>query len=107
MSKSLKKNSLTIHTLENYRIYIAFHSDRLASTPFLSPPLFAGLVSRVPSRFSGIRDFPYLQLGIRHSRFYSKVREGFGIDSMRGRWGAKNNPRDNGIARNLGSGLRD
>ena len=107
MSKSLKKNSLTIHTLENCRIYIAFHSDRLPSTPLLSPFLFAGLVSRVPNRFSGIRDFPYLQLGIRDSRFYNKIREGFGIESMHGRWGAKNNPRDYGIARNLGSGLRD
>ena len=34
-------------------------------------------------------------------------REGFGIESMCGRWDAKNNPQDYGIAQNLGSGLQD
>ena len=34
-------------------------------------------------------------------------REGFGIESMCGRWDAKNNPQDYGIAQNLGSGSRD
>ena len=41
------------------------------------------------------------------SGFYSQIRERFGIKSMRGRWDAKNSPRDYGIARNLRSGLRD
>jgi len=31
----------------------------------------------------------------------------FGIENMRGRWDAKNNPRYYGIARNFGSVLRD
>ena len=31
----------------------------------------------------------------------------FGIDGMLGRWDTKKNPRDYGIAGNLGSGLRD
>ena len=49
--------------------------------------------------------FPLFEAG--DSGFYSKIREGFGIESIRGRWDAKNNPRNYGIARNLGSGLRD
>ena len=43
----------------------------------------------------------------RDSGFYIKIREGFGIESMRERWDNKNNPPDYGIARNLESGLRD
>ena len=62
---------------------------------------------RVPDRFSGIRDFPYLKLGIRDLGFESKTGERFGIESTRGRWDAKNNPRDYRIASYFGSGLRD
>ena len=34
-------------------------------------------------------------------------RGGFGIDGMLSRWDAKKHPRDYGIARSFGSGLRD
>ena len=43
----------------------------------------------------------------RDSGFESKIGARFGIESIRERWDAKNNPRDYGIARNFGSGLRD
>ena len=52
-----------------------------------------------------MRDFPYLRLGIRD--FKREIGARFGIESMRGRWDAKSNPRDYGIARKLGSGLRE
>lgn len=39
--------------------------------------------------------------------FKNKIGVRFGIESMLGRCNAKNNPRDNWIARNFGSGLRD
>ena len=104
MSKSLKKNSLTIHTLENYRIYIAFHSDRLVSTPLLSPPLFAGLVSRVPSRFSGYGISLICSSGFAIRDFTAKSGRVSGLTVCEG-GGVPG--RDNGIARNLGSGLRD
>ena len=41
------------------------------------------------------------------SGFYSKIGSRFGIESIRGRWYANSNPRDYGIPRNFGSGLRD
>ena len=50
---------------------------------------------RSPIGFFGIRDFP--------SGFQTKM----GAIWNRGRWDAKNNDRDYGIARNFGSGLRD
>ena len=50
---------------------------------------------RSPIGFFGIRDFP--------SGFQTKM----GAILNRGRWDAKNNHRDYGIARNFGSGLRD
>ena len=37
----------------------------------------------------------------------SKIGASFWIESVLGRWDAKNNPLDYGIARNFGSGLRD
>ena len=43
----------------------------------------------------------------RDSGFQSKIGRSFGIKSMPGRWDSKNNPRDYGIERNFGSGLRD
>ena len=39
--------------------------------------------------------------------FQSKIGASFGIESVLARWDAKNNPRDYGITRNFGSGLRD
>ena len=60
---------------------------------------------RVPNRFSGIRDFPYLKLGIRDLKAKSgrdsalKVRAGGGIPKIT-LW-------DYRITRNFGSGLRD
>ena len=41
------------------------------------------------------------------SGFESKIGASFWIESMLGRRDSKNNPRDCGIARNFGSGLRD
>ena len=40
------------------------------------------------------------------SGFKSKIRASFGVESMRGRWDAKYNPRDHGIARNFGYPLK-
>ena len=57
---------------------------------------------RVLDRFFGTRKFE-----ARDSGFESKIQACFGTESMLGRWDAKNNPRDYGIARNFGSGLRD
>ena len=48
-----------------------------------------------------------MKLGIRDLGFESKIRGRFGIESMRWRRDAKNNPRDYGIARNFGSRLRE
>ena len=56
-------------------------------------------------QFFGTRDFPIFKA--RYSEFESKIGASFGIESMLGRWDSKNNPRDYGIARNFGSGLRD
>ena len=53
-------------------------------------------------RFS---QFPLFEPG--DSGFESKIGASFEIESMLGRWDAKNNPRDYGIARNFGSGSRD
>ena len=53
-------------------------------------------------RYSG---FPLFEA--RDSGFESKIEARFGLESLRGRWDAKNNPRDYGIARNLKSGLPD
>ena len=39
--------------------------------------------------------------------FESKIEGSLEIESMLGMWDAKNNPRDYGIARNFGSGLRN
>ena len=55
--------------------------------------------------FFGIRDFPYLNLS--GFGIFLIGNSGLEIESMHGRWDAKNNPRDYGIARNFGSGLRD
>ena len=57
-----------------------------------------------PQKVFGIRNFPYLNLG---NRDYKKNRARFGIESITGGRMWKNNPRDYGIARNFGSGLRD
>ena len=57
---------------------------------------------RVLDRFIGTRKFQ-----ARRSGFESKIGACSGIESMLGKWDAKNNPRDYGIARNFGSGLRD
>ena len=57
---------------------------------------------RVLDRFLGTRKFE-----ARDSGFESKIGACFGIESVIARWDAKNNPRDYGIARNFGSGLRD
>ena len=62
-------------------------------------------MERVLNRFFRIRDFPCLKLGIRD--FKEKSGPGIRIESMHGKRDAKNNPRDYGIARNFGSGLRD
>ena len=50
-----------------------------------------------------------LEFGRRSFAFQGARKEigRFGIGSMPVRWDAKNNPWDNGIARNFGSGLRD
>ena len=66
----------------------------------------AGKVYRsVPKRFFGIRDFPYLKLGI----FKQNSGRDPGFKILRGssRWDAKYNQHDYGMARNFGSGLRD
>ena len=55
----------------------------------------------------GFRDPEFPLFEAQDSVFESKIGERFGIESMRGRWDAKNNPRDYRIARNFGSGGRD
>ena len=54
-----------------------------------------------------LRDPGFPLFEARHSGFESKIGARFEIESIRERWDAKNNPRDYGIARNFGSGLRD
>ena len=56
---------------------------------------------------SVFRDPGFPLFKARYSEFESKIGASFGIESMLGRWDSKNNPRDYGIARNFGSGLRD
>ena len=61
-------------------------------------------VLRVLNKFFGLREFPYLKLEIRDFKAKS------GRDSGLKEWrevGSKNNPRDYGIARSFGAGLRD
>ena len=53
------------------------------------------------------RDLGFPLFEARDTGFKSKIRARFGIESMCGRWDAKNNPQDYGIERNCGSGLRD
>ena len=63
---------------------------------------------RLPVRFLGILDFPYLKLGIRDFKAKSGgggARSRFGIESMRAWWDRKNNHRGYGIARNFGVGI--
>ena len=59
---------------------------------------------KVPNSFFGIRDFPYLRLGIRDNK--AKSGQDSGLKACAG-GGKPNNPRDYGIARNFRSGLRD
>ena len=54
----------------------------------LSVPLL-----RVPNRFFGVCE-GFLLFEAQASGFYGKLGATFGIESMRGRWDAKNNPRD-------------
>ena len=61
--------------------------------------------SRKTYSIFGIRDFPLFETG--DSGFYSTSRVSFGIESMSGRWDARNSHRDYVIERNFGSGLRD
>ena len=87
-------NKKNINVLACYTdVYPAFDND-------LSISCLEGhqLVFRDPG-------FPLFEA--RDSGFESKIGARFGIESIRERWDAKNNPRDYGIARNFGSGLRD
>ena len=59
------------------------------------------VVSRVPNRFS--RDPGFTLFETWDSGFESKIGASFGIEIMRRRWDAKNNPRDYRIVRNFGS----
>ena len=54
---------------------------------------------RVLKRFFGTRDFPSLKLEIRD---LSKIRESFGIESMFGKWDAKNTLGITGLYETLG-----
>ena len=61
--------------------------------------------SRKTCSIFGIPDFPLFETG--DSGFYSTSRVSYSIESMSGRWDAKNSHRDYVIKRNFGSGLRD
>ena len=56
---------------------------------------------------SVFRDPGFPLFKARDSGFESKIDASFGIESMLRKWDFKNNPQDYGIARNLGSALRD
>ena len=53
------------------------------------------------------RDPGFLLFEARDSVFQNEIMARFGIESMRRRWDAKNNPRDHGIAQSFRLGLRD
>ena len=61
-------------------------------------------ITRVPNRFFGIRDFPYLKLGIRDFEANSRQDSGVKVCAT---YDARNNPQDYGVGRKFGSGLRD
>ena len=64
-------------------------------------------IMRVPNKFFGMRDFPYLRLGIREFKAKSGWDSGLKVCAEGRVPKIKNNPRDYGIARNFWSGLRD
>ena len=65
------------------------------------------LSAKREGRKYAFRDSGFPVFEARDSGFQRKIGTKFGIESMPGRWDAKNNPQDYGIARNFGSGLWD